>query len=87
MNESKSPVKIFVTPNCVFCKIIKGYFNDLKVEYEEIDITTDDEALNWLQDNLGQFGVPVTVFNDNQFVIGWQKQIIDDYLRDLKLIK
>ena len=79
-------IKVFTTPECGFCKVVKNYLRSLELEFTEVDLTKDQASLEWLVNQTGQVGVPVTVFDDSQFVVGWQKEAIDVHLRDLKLI-
>ena len=79
-------IKVFSTPQCGFCQVVKSYLKSLDIDFQEIDIERDPEQARWLQENLGLNGVPVTLFNQKQFVVGWQKEAIDSQLRDLKLI-
>ena len=82
-----SLVKVFTAPNCVYCQLVKNYLRSLEISFEEVDLTRDEAQLRWLEEHIGQRGIPVTLFNEQQFVIGWQKEMIDGHLRDLKLIK
>ena len=86
-NSDKNQIQIFTIPTCGFCRIVKNYLQSLNIVFEEIDLTQDQQALHWLMEKTGQTGVPITVFNRTQFVIGWQKQLLDDQLRQLGLIK
>ena len=79
-------VKVYTTPTCPFCRVVKAYLSGLGVEFEEIDLSSNEAAASWLNENLGQIGVPVTLFEGNKFVLGWQKAEIDEHLRQLKLI-
>ncbi|MCY4089126.1 MAG: glutaredoxin family protein [Candidatus Saccharibacteria bacterium] len=86
MNQP-SNIQIFTTPNCSFCRVVKNYFQSLNIDFEEVDLSQNQQGFEWLIEKTGQAGVPVTVFNNSQFVIGWQKQLLDDQLRQLALIK
>ena len=79
-------VKIFTTPACGFCRVVKAYLHSLEVEFEEVDLSRDQEAVQWLNERLGRLGVPITLFGEQDFVLGWQKETIDEHLRRLKLI-
>ena len=86
-STTDSLVKIFTTPTCHFCHLVKNYLTELKVDFAEVDLTVDHAAANWLTETTGQQGVPITLFNDAEFVVGWQKDLLDTYLRQYKLIK
>ena len=87
MSENKVQVQVFTTADCAFCKIVKNYLRSQGVEFTEIDLNTNPAAVEWLRLRLKQFGVPVTVFNNSDLVIGWQRQQIDEYLRVYNLTK
>ena len=88
MNQSdKISVKVFTTTECGFCRVVKSYLQSLNVEFEEINLNEDRAAVNWLLENIGQASVPLTLFNDSKFVLGWQREQIDTYLKKFNLIK
>ena len=87
MAENKAAVKVFTTADCGFCRVVKGYLAASDVAFEEVDISADREAARWVIENVGQPSVPVTLFNDAEFVLGWNKAAIDDCLRKFKLIR
>ena len=80
-------VQIFTTPQCSFCRVLKGYLRSLNIEFREIDLSEDAEKVAWLIETTGQVGVPLTLFDNSKFVLGWQKDQIDIYLKEFKLIK
>ena len=83
----QTAVKVFTTPDCGFCRVVKAYLEALDVAFEEVDVSADKEAAEWLVKSTGTTGVPLTLFGDSEFVLGWQKNQLDDYLRKFKLIK
>ncbi len=52
---------IYTTPTCAFCKATKEFFKSNKVEYKEIDVTTDPSASQEMVKKSGQMGVPVVI--------------------------
>ena len=85
-DKPQDQVKVFTTPSCPYCNVVKAYLYSLKVDFKEIDLSQDRAAGQWLSERLGNFGIPVTFFGDEIFVLGWQRAEIDDHLRRLKLI-
>ena len=88
MNEEdlkKHPVIVFTTPSCAFCVMVKSYFLSQNIEFHEVDLATNQEAVLWLQEKVGRVGVPITLFANQDFVIGWQRALIDEHLRKLDL--
>ena len=53
-------VKVYSTPTCMYCNLLKDFLNEKKVEYTAIDVATDTEARDYIVEKSGQMGVPVT---------------------------
>jgi glutaredoxin len=66
-------ITIYTTPTCVFCKAVKEYLTDKKKEFKVVDLTEDQDAAKWVLDNTGQLAVPVTRFDDNTIVVGFDR--------------
>ncbi|MEM5799805.1 MAG: glutaredoxin family protein, partial [Candidatus Aenigmatarchaeota archaeon] len=58
-------VKIYTTPTCPYCEMAKQYFKLKKIEYEEVDVSSDIEAAREMIEKSGQMGVPVIEIDDN----------------------
>ena len=52
-------VKVYSTPTCPFCKRVKAYLDEKKVEYENIDVSANRDAAQEMINVSGQMGVPV----------------------------
>ncbi len=72
-------VRIFSTPTCSYCVFLKNYLNEKGVEYEEIDVSKDEEKLKEMVDLSGQMGVPVTQIGE-EVIIGFNKKEIESLL-------
>lgn len=66
---------LYTTPTCVFCPAIKKLLDAEKVEYTEIDVSINTDALEEMKKKSGQMGVPVTIIDD-KVVIGFNKKKI-----------
>ncbi|MCX6720624.1 MAG: thioredoxin family protein [Candidatus Staskawiczbacteria bacterium] len=73
-------IKIYSTPTCVYCKTLKGYFKKNAIEFEDIDISKDEQQLQKMIKDSGQMGVPV-VDIDGEVITGFDKQRIDKLLK------
>ena len=73
-------ITIYTTPTCVFCKAVKEYLKDKNKDFKEVDLTEDQTAAKWVLDNTGQLAVPVTRFDDNTTVIGFDRPKLDALL-------
>lgn len=65
-------VKIYTTPVCVYCKMAKAFFQENKVEYEEVNVATDAKAREEMIAKSHQIGVPV-IEVDGKIIIGFDR--------------
>lgn len=72
---------LYTTPTCVFCPMIKKVLDEKGVEYDEIDISEDKDALEEMNEKSGQMGVPVTIIGED-IVVGFDKKKILKLLED-----
>lgn len=73
-------VKIYSTPTCVYCKTLKGYFQSNNIEFEDIDVSKDENQLKKMIEISKQMGVPV-IDIDGEVIIGFDKAKIDQLLK------
>jgi glutaredoxin 3 len=73
-------VIIYSTPTCVYCNALKKYLTEKKIQYQEIDVSENEQELEKMVAISGQMGVPV-VDIDGNIVIGFDKQKIDELLK------
>ena len=52
-------VKVYSTPLCPWCKKLKAWLAENKVEFEEIDVSNNEAAAHEMIEKSGQMGVPV----------------------------
>ncbi|NYT06134.1 MAG: FAD-dependent oxidoreductase, partial [Methanomicrobiales archaeon] len=67
------PVKVYTTPTCQYCRLVKAFLQKHGISYEEIDVAADRDAAREMVQLTGQLGVPVTVMGD-EIVIGFDIQ-------------
>lgn len=70
-------ITIYTTPTCVYCKAVKEFLAGKKKEFKVVDLTEEPEAAQWVLQNTGQLAVPVTRFEDNTIVIGFDRQRLE----------
>ena len=80
-------VKVYSSPSCTFCDSVKTYLKDKEVEFEEVDVTASQEALDELKEKTGCLSVPViTVYDEektdtiNSVILGFDKDKLDEAL-------
>ena len=78
MTEQKK-VTVFSTPTCMYCNMLKAFLDEKGVEYENVDVSVDQEKGRYIVEQTGQMGVPVTEI-DGQFIIGFNQPVIAEML-------
>jgi len=68
-------VKIYSTPSCPYCQTLKEFLKKHNIEFEDIDVSKDQKALEEMIKKSGQMGVPVLDI-DGQIVVGFDKEKI-----------
>ncbi|MCS7106137.1 MAG: glutathione S-transferase N-terminal domain-containing protein [Candidatus Aenigmarchaeota archaeon] len=68
-------VKIYTTPTCPYCEMAKTFFRENRIEYEEIDVSSDREAAMEMIEKSGQLGVPVIEIDD-KIIVGFDVNAI-----------
>ncbi len=72
-------VKVYSTPTCTYCVAIKNFLEKNDIDYQEVDVSEDEEALKEMKEKTGQMGVPVTEIDD-EVIVGFDKKKISKLL-------
>lgn len=56
-------VTIYSTPTCGYCTMAKDFLQEKGVEFEEIDVSVDQQKAQAMVEKTGQMGVPVIIIN------------------------
>ncbi|NQV89368.1 MAG: glutaredoxin family protein [Parcubacteria group bacterium] len=72
-------ITVYSTPTCPFCKQTKAFLEENKVEFTDIDVSSDQEEAQKMIKLSGQMGVPVTDI-DGEIVIGFDRDKISGLL-------
>jgi len=75
-----SKIKLYTTPTCTYCVLLKKYLDEKNVEYEEVDVSEDEEAQKRMVEKSGQMGVPVVETEEEKFIVGFNKEEINKEL-------
>jgi len=73
-------VKVYSTPSCPYCQTLKKFLKDHSIDFEDIDVSKDEEELKEMTEKSQQMGVPVVDIN-GEIVIGFDKEIISQLLK------
>ena len=80
---AKDDIVVYSTHTCGYCHALMNWFNDNKVEhtvkYVDTDMTAQKEMFEKLNGNFQ--GVPVTIINDKDIVVGFDRNSIEEILR------
>jgi len=63
-------VKVYSTAQCPYCRMVKAFLEKNNIEYDSVDVGTDEAAAKEMIELTGQYGVPVTVV-DGEVIIGF----------------
>ncbi|HKL17008.1 MAG TPA: glutaredoxin domain-containing protein [Patescibacteria group bacterium] len=72
-------IKVYSTPTCPYCHHVKDFLKENNFEFEDIDVSKDQEAGRHMVEKTGQMGVPVVEINGD-FIIGFNKAKIKEKL-------
>lgn len=68
-------VKVYSTITCPYCVTLKEYLKERGIEFEDIDVSSDEKARDEMVEKSGQMGVPV-IDIDGQVIVGFDKERI-----------
>lgn len=74
-----SRVLIYTTPECVYCKRAKNFFERNSIAYEEKNVSIDDEAREAMIKKSNQMGVPV-IDIDGDIIVGFDEEKLSKIL-------
>lgn len=72
-------VIVYSTQTCPFCTMVEDFLKQNKVEFQHIDVSTDQAGLKDMTQKSGQTGVPV-IDIDGKIIIGFNEQAIKQAL-------
>jgi len=76
-------VTIYSTPTCPYCQQAKAFFKENNIEFEDIDVATDEKKAEEMIEKSGQMGVPVIIIEKDgkeEVIIGFEKEKITELL-------
>lgn len=72
-------VIVYSTPTCPFCVRVKNFLKDNNIEFEDIDVSTDQGRVQEMIKKSGQMGVPVLDIS-GEIIVGFDKAKIEEAL-------
>lgn len=68
-------VKVYTTPTCPYCTMVKGFLRANNVDFEELNVAVDRNAAIEMVKRSGQMGVPVVDVNGT-IIVGFDSGAI-----------
>ena len=69
-------VKVYSTPTCPWCVKVKEFLKEKNVEFENIDVSENEDAAKEMMEKSGQMGVPQIEIN-GKVIVGFDKEAIE----------
>lgn len=66
MNE----VTVYTTNTCPYCVMLKNYLEAQSIDYKDVDVQKNPEAMQYVVNKTGQMGVPQSQVN-GEWVLGF----------------
>ena len=66
-------ITIYSTPTCPYCKMAKEFLKEHKIAFTDIDVASDQVAMQKMIEKTGQLGVPV-IDVDGEILVGFDKK-------------
>lgn len=73
-------IKVFTTSACPYCHTLKEFLKNQGLEFEDVDVSQDEKALEEMIEKSGQTRVPVIEIDD-KIVVGFDKEKITQLLK------
>jgi glutaredoxin 3 len=78
-----SDVKVYSTPTCPWCAVVKEFLVEHGVDFEEVDVAADQKALFGMVSKSGQMGVPQIEIN-GKMIVGFNKAALEQELENME---
>lgn len=73
-------VKIYSTPSCIYCNMVKDWFKENKIEYEEFNVAEDEKKRKEMIEKTGHMAVPVIEIGD-EIILGFDQKRLSELLK------
>ncbi len=72
-------IKIYSTPTCPHCIMLKKYLDSKNIKYGTIDISSDPDMVQEMIEKSGQMSTPV-IDIEGEIIVGFKKDKINEML-------
>jgi glutaredoxin 3 len=73
-------IEIYSTPTCHFCHLAKDFLESHNVSFTDYNVASDIEKRAEMVEKSGQLGVPVIVIDNQEIIIGFDRERLADIL-------
>jgi len=74
---TETTVTVYTKPICGQCIGTKRHLTAKGIHYEEVDVTTNPAALEYVTEELGYSAAPIVVVDDHNHWAGYRPDLID----------
>jgi len=80
MAQGQTNVKIYTTPTCPYCAMVKAFLKENRIPFVEKNVGADRAAAIEMMEKSGQMGVPVLDIN-GEIIVGFNRNAIKKALK------
>ena len=73
-------IKIYSTPTCPYCTKAKEFLKEKGIKFEDIDVSSNQDAAKEMIEKSGQMGVPV-IDIDGKIIAGFDQAKLEEALK------
>ncbi len=73
-------VKVFGTETCPYCHKARDFLKEKNIEFEYVDVSSDEKAKEEMVEKTGQMGVPVIMI-DEDIIVGFDETKLKEKLK------
>ncbi|MBU0592023.1 glutaredoxin family protein [Candidatus Micrarchaeota archaeon] len=75
----KPRIIVYSVPTCQFCNMAKSFFNEKKIEFQDLDVSTDENIARQMVAKSRQTAVPVIDINGT-ILVGFDQEKVEKTL-------
>jgi glutaredoxin 3 len=72
-------IKVYTTPICPYCHTLKEFLKEHNVSFEDIDVSQDEKARDYIIEKTGRLEAPIVEIGD-EIILGFDKKKIVNLL-------
>ena len=72
-------VRVYSTPTCPYCRTAKKFLAENGIQFQDLDVSKNKEALHEMIHKSGQMGVPV-IDIDGNIMVGYDEESLKEKL-------